>query len=139
MTEATPVGKTKGQGWEIGIRKTFPVGTGRIWEALMTQPGLGYWLGNGVETEFQKGDTYKTTEGTTGDIRSYEAGRLIRVTWQPRDADLPSTLQIRIIPAKRGSTLSIHHEKLLNGEQRESMRQHWSSIIDKFEALLKNG
>jgi|SRR5689334_8847050 uncharacterized protein YndB with AHSA1/START domain len=139
MSEKTPVGKTKGQGWEIGVRKTFPVGTGRLWEALMTQPGLGYWLGAGINTEFEKGDTYKTTEGTTGDIRSFEAGRLIRMTWQPRDADVPSTLQIRVLSAKRGSTLSIHHEKLLNGEQREAMRQHWSSVMEKFEALLKSG
>src|SRR5262245_53872671 len=125
MTEPKPVGLTKGQGWEIGVRKTFPVGTGRLWEALMTQPGLGYWLGTGVNNEFEKGDTYKTAEGTTGDIRSFEAGRLIRMTWQPRDADMASTLQIRVLPAKKGSTLSIHHEKLLNGEQREAMRQHW--------------
>lgn len=139
MTEPTPVGKTKGQGWEIGVRKTFPVVTGRIWEALTTQPGLGYWLGSGVKAEFQKGDTYKTTEGTTGDIRSFEAGRLIRMTWQPHDADMPSTLQIRVIPAKKGSTLSIHHEKLLNGDQREAMRKHWSSVMTKFEELLRNG
>jgi uncharacterized protein YndB with AHSA1/START domain len=139
MDEPRPIGKTKGQGWEIGVRKTFAVGTGRLWEALMTQPGLGYWLGSGVNAEFEKGDTYKTTEGTTGDIRSFEAGSLIRMTWQPQDTDLPSTLQIRVIPTKKGSTLSIHHEKLLNGEQREAMRQHWSSVIEKFQALLKSG
>lgn len=139
MAEPRSVGKTKGQGWEIGVRKTFPVGTGRLWEILMMQPGLGYWLGTGVSAEFEKGNTYKTAEGTTGDIRSFEAGRLIRMTWQPRDADLPSTLQIRVLSAKRGSTLSIHHEKLLNGEQREAMRQRWSSVMEKFEALLKAG
>ena len=139
MAEPTPVGKTKGQGWEIGVRKTFAIGTGRMWEALTTQPGLSYWLGTGVNADFEKGDTYKTTEGTTGDIRSFEAGRLIRMTWQPRDADLSSTLQIRVLPAKKGSTLNIHHEKLLSDEQREVMRKHWSSVIDKFEALLRNG
>ena len=139
MAEPRPVGLTKGQGWEIGVRKTFPVGTSHLWEALTTQPGLGYWLGTGVNAEFEKGDTYKTAEGTTGDIRSFEAGRLIRMTWQPRDADLPSTLQIRVLPTKRGSTLSIHHEKLLNGDHREAMRQHWSSVMEKFEVLLKSG
>lgn len=138
MTEPRPVGLTKGQGWEIGVRKTFPVGTGRLWEALMTQPGLGYWLGTGLNAEFEKGNTYKTTEGTTGDIRSFEAGRLIRMTWQPHDADSPSTLQIRVLPAKKGSTLSIHHEKLHNGEQRETMRKHWSSVMEKFAQLLES-
>ncbi len=137
MSEKTPVGKTKGQGWEIGVRKTFPVGTGQLWEALTTQPGLGYWLGTGLDVDFKKGDTYKTAEGTTGDIRGFEAGSLIRLTWQPKDQDLASTLQIRLIPAKKGCTLSIHHEKLQNGEQREVIRQHWASVMGKFESLLK--
>ncbi len=138
MTEQTPVGKTKGQGWEIGVRKTFPVGTGQLWEALTTQPGLGYWLGTGVEADFKKGDTYTTAEGTTGDIRSYETGSLIRLTWHPKDLDAPSTLQIRLIPAKKGCTLSIHHEKLQDGIQREAMRQHWASVIELFESLLNS-
>ena len=136
MTEQTPVGKTKSQGWEIGVRKTFPVGTGRLWEAVTAQPGLGYWLGTGVEVDFKKGDTYKTLEGTTGDIRSFEAGSLIRLTWQPKDWDFASTLQIRFIAAKKGSTLSIHHEKLQNGDQREQMRQYWTAVMDHFEQVL---
>ncbi|MBA3868386.1 MAG: SRPBCC domain-containing protein [Anaerolineae bacterium] len=131
-----PVGKTKGQGWEIGVRKTFPVGTGHLWEALMTQPGLGYWLGSGVEANFQKGDMYKTSEGTAGEIRSFKAGSLIRLTWQPKGANSPSTLQIRVIAAQRGSTLSIHHEKLMDAQQREAMHQHWSVVIKQFEILL---
>jgi uncharacterized protein YndB with AHSA1/START domain len=139
MSDATPVGKTKGQGWEIGVRKTFPVGTGRLWEAVTTQPGLGYWLGTGVNADFQKGDTYKTTEGTSGDIRSFEAGSLIRLTRRPSDADSPSTLQLRVMAAKKGSTLSIHHEKLHDAQQREAMHEHWSKVMAKFEALLING
>lgn len=136
MSETTPVGKTKTQGWEIGVRRTFPVGSGKLWELLTTQPGLGYWLGHGVTFDFKKGDTYKTKEGTTGDIRSYEAGSLIRMTWQPADWDFKSTLQIRVIAAKKGTTLSIHHEKLQDGTQRERMRAHWSDVMDKFAALI---
>ncbi len=136
MTEKTPIGKTKTQGWEIGVRRTFPVGLGKLWEMLTTQPGLGYWLGIDVTADFKKGDTYKTKEGTTGDIRSYEAGSLIRMTWQPADWDFQSTLQIRAIPAKKGTTLSFHHEKLQDDVQRERMKAHWSAVMDKFRTLI---
>lgn len=139
MSDVTLVGKTKSQGWEIGVRRTFAVGTGRLWEVLTTQPGLGYWLGTGVEVDFKKGDTYTTQEGTTGDIRSFEAGSLIRLTWQPKDWDFSSTLQIRVLPAKRGSTLSFHHEKLQDANQREAMHQHWMAVMEQFEALLGEG
>ena len=136
MVEKTPVGKTKTQGWEIGVRRTFPVGTDKAWELLMTQPGLGYWLGHGVEPRFKKGDTYETKEKTTGDIRSFSEGSTIRLTWQPSKWDFASTLQIRVAPAKKGATISIHHEKLENGDQREAMRTHWSDVLDKLENLL---
>ena len=136
MSAQTPVGKTKSQGWEIGVRRTFPIGAGQAWLLLTTQPGLGLWLGQGIESGFKKGLNYQTDEGTTGEIRSYTEGSLIRLTWQPRDWDFASTLQIRVLPAKTGTTISIHHERLQNGDQREAMRLHWSVILDKLEGFM---
>ena len=133
-----PVGKTKTQGWEIGVRRTFPIGTDKAWALLMTQPGLGLWLGQGVEPNFKKGDSYETSEGTTGEIRSYSQGSLIRMTWQPRGQTMPSTLQIRVLPAKTGATISIHHEKLADGEARKAMRDHWSAVMDRLQSIVSS-
>lgn len=132
-----PVGKTKRQGWEIGVRRTFPVAAYEAWNVLMTQPGLGCWLGHGVKPNFKKGDIFKTDEGTAGEIRSYSEGSLIRMRWQPREWDFASTVQIRVLPAKSGSTVSFHHEKLENGGQREQMRLHWSQVLDQLGELMK--
>lgn len=134
---ATPVGKTKTQGWEIGVRRTFPINVDEAWELLMTSPGLDYWLGD-VEINFKKGVRYETQDGTEGEIRSYTEGSLIRMTWQPPQWDFASTLQIRVIAAKKGATISIHHEKLEDGDQREKMRHHWSSVLDKMGTLIKD-
>ncbi len=133
----TPVGKTIGQGWEIGVRRTLSIRTEEAWELLMTQPGLGIWLGHGVNADFQKGDTFQTDEKTEGEIRSYDEGSMIRMRWQPQGWDFASTLQIRVLPAKRGATISIHHEKLANGEQRAQMQRHWSKVVDQLESLVK--
>jgi uncharacterized protein YndB with AHSA1/START domain len=138
MNAMNPVGKTKTQGWEIGVRRTFPIGTDKAWKLLTTQPGLGIWLGKGVDLTFKKGDTYETTDGTSGDIRSYSAGSLIRLTWQPRGQAMPSTLQIRVLPAKTGATISVHHEKLESGEARKAMREHWSAVLDRLGKLVDN-
>ena len=120
----TPTGKTKSQGWEIGIRRTMPIGIDKAWELLMTSPGLDYWLGAGVEPPFKNGEKYTTEEHTVGEIRSFVEGSLIRLTWQPQDWCFRSTLQIRLLPAAKGTTISIHHEKLHSGDQREAMRLH---------------
>ncbi|MCQ3930503.1 MAG: SRPBCC domain-containing protein [Chloroflexi bacterium] len=132
-----PVGKTKGQGWEIGVRRTFPIATDAAWELLMTQPGLGIWLGHGVTGDFKKGDPFTTDEQTVGEIRSYVEGSMVRMRWQPKGWDFGSTLQMRVLPAKRGATISIHHEKLENGEQREQMQRHWSGVLDQLEGVVR--
>ena len=55
----------------------------------------------------------------------------------PPEWDFASTLQIRVMPAKTGATISIHHEKMQSGEQRQAMHRHWSEVMDKLEALIK--
>jgi len=132
------IGKTKTQGWEIGVRRTFPISPGRAWELLMTSPGIDAWLGAGADVGFTKGEKYVTEAGTSGEIRSFEAGSLIRLTWQPPDLGFTTTLQIRVLPAKGGATISIHHEKLRSGEQREAMRHHWSAVLDTLATLIKS-
>ena len=131
-----PIGKTKSQGWEIGLRRTFPIAPERAWELLTTQPGLGCWLGHGVEADFQPGTAFTTDENTVGKIRSYSAGELIRLTWQPSDWNFASTLQIRVLPARTGATLSFHQEKLQTGAQREAMRRHWLAVMDQLGKLI---
>lgn len=133
----SPVGKTKSQGWEIGVRRTFAVDTREAWVLLTTQPGLGDWLGHGVDASaFAKGATFVTEEGVRVEIRSYSEGSLIRLRRQPPGANFASTLQLRVQPAKTGATISFHHERLENGDQREAMRVHWSAVLDRLGARL---
>lgn len=129
-------GKTQGQGWEIGLRRTFPIPPNRAWELLTTQPGLGCWLGHGVAADFTPGTRFQSDENTVGEIRSYRPGELIRLTWQPDGWNFASTLQLRVIPAHTGTTISFHHEKLENSDQRETMRQHWSAVMQQLRALI---
>lgn len=136
MSEPREVGNTKTQGWEIGVRRTLPISAVQAWALLTTQPGMSIWLGHGVDPAFKKGQTYETAEGTKGDIRSVQEGSLIRMTWQPPEWDFASTLQIRLLPAKLGTTFSFHHERLQDGDQREAMRCHWTQVMDKLEALI---
>ena len=136
MSEQSPVGKTKSQGWEIGVRRTFPANVDQAWECLVTPPGLEYWLGEG-EVDFKKGACYEMEAGTRGEIRSITEGSLIRMTWQPPHWEFASTLQLRVASAKKGATISIHHEKLENGEQREEMRRHWTAVLDKIGTLIQ--
>lgn len=137
MNEEAPVGKTKDAGWEIGVRRTLPISVEEAWELLVTQPGMGYWLGNDAELCFEKGSAFHTEEGNVGKIKSYAEGKLIRLSWQPRDWTFPSTLQVRVIPSKTKATISFHQERLTDGEQRERMRAHWTEVLDQLSNLVR--
>lgn len=42
-----------------------------------------------------------------------------------------SALQIRVVPFKAKTTISLHHEKLLDSKQREEMKKYCGEVIEK--------
>jgi uncharacterized protein YndB with AHSA1/START domain len=128
-------GQTKSNGWEVGVRRTLPISADRAWELIATPPGLDVWLGTDSDMRFEKGLSYRTIDGTRGEIRTAEEGRLIRLTWQPLEMSNPSTLQIRVVPVRSGTTISFHHERLGDAEAREAMRIRWSQALDALTKL----
>ena len=130
------VGQTQAQGWEIGARRTFSVTAERAWQAVMTQPGLGCWLGHAHDLKPAKGVSFVTAEGGHGHIVSFAEGSLIRLRWQPQGASHVSTVQVRVIPASGKATISFHQERLTSAQERTRMRHHWAGALDQLAALL---
>jgi uncharacterized protein YndB with AHSA1/START domain len=131
-----PVGLTKDAGWEIGCRRTFPVSSHQAWDFMFSDKGLALWLGR-LEQDIAIKESYKTANGTEGVIRVFKPFSHIRMTWKKKGWENVSTLQVRIMDAAKGkATVSFHHEKLLNNEQREEMKAHWDHVLDKIEKEL---
>ena len=131
MNPQSPIGKTKTQGWEIGVSRTLPISTTKAWDRIVSALGVDV-------KDFSKGAAFETRDRTRVEIRSFESGSLIRMTWQPPDWDFASTLQVRVTPAKTGATISVHHEKLQNGDQREQMRARWTALLEELKASVSN-
>ncbi|NTW20959.1 MAG: SRPBCC domain-containing protein [Nostocales cyanobacterium W4_Combined_metabat2_030] len=80
---------------------------------------------------------YQTKEGIVGRIKVFKPLSHIRLTWQKHDWQNISTLQIRIIATKSGTTISFHQEKLLDANQRAEMKMHWESILMKLTGEIE--
>ena len=132
-----PTGLTKDAGWQIGSRRTFEVSLQQAWDMLTSPEGVKIWLGDAPGIEFKKGARFKTTQGTCGVIRVVNPGNHMRLTWQPAGWDNVSTLQVRLIPNGKKTVISFHQEKLLDANQRQSMRQRWLGVLDQIQALLE--
>lgn len=111
-TDEPQVGLTRDAGWQIGVSRTLPVGRDAAWELLVSPEGLAVWLGGGVESPLVKGEVYRTTDGTAGEVRSVRPLDRVRLTWQPPGRPRDATLQVALSAAKGGCTVHFHVDRL---------------------------
>lgn len=136
MTENT-TGLTKDAGYEVGVSKTYQVSLHEAWNYMFSYEGIKIWLGYKGLPVWKKGQEYTTKTGTYLCVRMYNELSHARLAYKRKDWENTSTLQVRLIAAKTGSTISIHQEKLTDAGQREEMRLHWEKVLSKVGTLIK--
>lgn len=135
---ATPVGKTAAAGFQVGVRRTFPLSPQEAWDLLASSEGMKYWIGVVDGLELLPGQTFVSREGTAGELRVVKPQEQLRMKWQRAGWKHPSTLQIRIIPASPGkTTISFHQEKLEDMHARETMKKYWEAALDRIRELAE--
>ena len=129
-----PVGKTADAGYQIGVRRTVPASEERVWAVLVSPAGQHIWLG-GV-TELEEGARFSFRDGIRGQIRVHKPWSHLRLAWQPPEWEAPSYVQVRVIPARTGSTLSFHQDHLRGPAERKAMKAHWEQVIERLSEQL---
>lgn len=138
MVQPRAVGQTKDVGFEIGVRKTFPVSRVDLWNFLSSAQGIQIWLGIFDAANLELHRRYKTAENIEGEINVLKPCSHLRMTWKKPEWRNVSTLQIRVIPVNSGTTISFHQEHLLDGQQRNEMKAYWETILDNIEKHFFN-
>ncbi|MGO0059165.1 SRPBCC family protein [Brevibacillus fluminis] len=127
--EQKVTGQTKSVGFQIGVRRTFPIPADRAWELVTTGEVADMWLGTSGKIMLEPGATFGTDAGVNGQLRIVKPQQQLRLSWQKAQWDKPSTLQIRFLAAKgEKTTISFHQEHLANAAVREEMRMHWEQV-----------
>lgn len=134
MGEQRSVGKTAGAGWQIGVRRTLPCSEEQVWALLLSPDGLRVWLGG--PADIVAGAPFRLDNGTSGEIRVYKPWSHVRLTWRPTGWPEPSTLQVRVIPSHRKTTLSFHQDQLPGAVERAAMKAHWEAVIGHLAEML---
>lgn len=62
------VGQTKTVGFQVGVRRTFPISQEKAWEFVASEDGLKLWLGESTKINLQPGQKFCTEMGE-GEIR----------------------------------------------------------------------
>ncbi|MDG0791399.1 SRPBCC domain-containing protein [Cohnella ginsengisoli] len=133
------VGRTKDAGYQIGVRRTVPATVEAAWRFLTGKEGLRAWLGEAESAVVREGESFATREGDSGRFTIVKPLSHMRLQWMKSDWEAPSTLQIRLLPAKQGTTISIHQEKLSGPAAREEMKAHWEGVQKAIRMGLEGG
>lgn len=130
------VGRTRDTGYQIGVRRTFPISLEDAWRHLTSPDGVQRWLGLDDSFEWLEGSAYELGDGTTGELRVFKPLSHIRITWHPPGWPRASTIQIRIIPKGEKSVIAFHQEHLPGPEAREQRRMFFTGVLDDLARTL---
>ncbi|OBZ14923.1 ATPase [Bacillus sp. FJAT-27264] len=130
------VGQTSSAGFQIGVRRTLPISADQAWAFLTSPEGAKLWLGSTPPLEFAIRESFAASEGITGQFKVVKPQQQLQLRWQKPEWERPSTLQIRLLPAKSGTTISFHQEQLDHPGTREEMKLHWEAVLDTIKEQL---
>ncbi|MFA1738360.1 SRPBCC family protein [Lysinibacillus fusiformis] len=137
MESHKSIGLTKTVGYQVGVRKTFPISQQQAWSIITAEEGLNAWLGGGENIILEPGHQYRTMVGT-GEIRIVKPLLQLRFTWQKEGWQRPSTVQIRILSKENNkTTISFHQEHLADQQIREEMKRYWESRLVSIEESIQ--
>jgi uncharacterized protein YndB with AHSA1/START domain len=129
-------GQTKMAGFQIGARRTMPVGFEKAWQLLTSEKGLSLWLGKTGELELKKGAQYRLEDGTHGEVKVCEPLSHLRLTWHQSGWQRASTIQVRVIPRDERTVIAFHQEHLPGLLEREERRTFFLGVLDKLAGMI---
>ncbi len=134
-------GQTEDAGFQLGVQRTVPMNQKTLWQLLFSEAGLTIWLGKTKGISLEPGSIFKTSDGTSGEIRRTKPGERIRLRLNGRPINHPITMQITLTCSRNTAsrtTLRFHAEKLHSEEERNTLRKHWNNLFDALIHLAKN-
>ena len=132
----SPVGQTAETGFEIGVRRTTPIGHAEAWRLVTSTEGVNLWLGPTSGIALEWGAIFHLDDGASGQVRVVTPGSHLRVSWQPGDWPRSSTIQVRVIPSGDRTVIAFHQEHIPNASSREARRSHFRSALDGLQRLV---
>ncbi|RAJ10669.1 hypothetical protein LX64_00274 [Chitinophaga skermanii] len=110
-----------GQGFQIGVRKVFPLTVEKAWALITSDAGMHIWLN----------ETATNTDEVYSELKVFNPHSHLRLRWKLPAWQQVSTIQIRVIPTGDRATISILHEHLDTESHRDEMRKHWKKVMSE--------
>jgi len=131
------IGQTRDAGFQIGVRRTFPIALEAAWQLVTSAAGMRIWLDESAEVELAHGAAYRLADGTSGRVSVYTPNSHLRMTWHPVGWLRPSTIQLRVIANREHTAIAFHQEQLPGPTERAARQVFFTSALDRIEQLIE--
>ena len=102
-----------------------------VWRLLATPAGSEALLGEGGVLG-DKGDTWRSSNGTFGVVRSYHPLEQIRFSWHADDDAPKSLVDLHLMKQGDDATVDeIRHDHIPGGWVTDAITQHWVDALDR--------
>lgn len=124
-------GRTADGTWQLGVRRTAAVPLDFVWQALVDDPAalLGVPLRLEVGVVGEAG-------GVEVRVRSLTPRVVVRMGWLEPGWERPSSVQVRVLTAASGTTMSVAHERLPTEADRLRLLPIWTDRVETWLATV---
>ncbi|MEP7333624.1 MAG: SRPBCC domain-containing protein [Terracoccus sp.] len=129
--EAATDGLTEVSAQTVRVTRRVEATVAEVWRHLVSPAGTAALLGAGAELG-TKGESWHSSEGPHGVLRSYHPLEQVRVSWHADDDGPASLVDLHLVADGEGTRLDIVHERLTATEPHPDLPGRWQSALDRF-------
>lgn len=111
--------------------RTVSASPGRVWTHIIESDGMEALLGPGAVLG-SKGESWRSTDGPHGVVRSFHPLEQLRVSWHADDNAPASLVDLHLIPDGEGTRLDLVHERLSPADPEADLQVHWDTALARF-------
>lgn len=121
-------------GKPVGVRSSVTVAApvSKVWEHLISPSGTAALLGPGAVLG-SKGESWHSTDGPHGVVRSYHPLEQIRVSWHADEDAPPTVVDLSLAPDGDGTRLDLSHNT-----DSPDLQGHWDQALGRAVADLSH-
>jgi uncharacterized protein YndB with AHSA1/START domain len=118
---------------QVEVSRSIAAPLTHVWETLVSDAGAEALLGDGARFG-TKGESWHSSEGHRGVVRSYHPMEQLRVSWHETEDAPMSMVQIDVQSAGSSTAVNLRHDRV-RGDLDEDL-QWWNEALDRFEKAV---
>jgi uncharacterized protein YndB with AHSA1/START domain len=123
--------------YAITTTKSLPLNVKTVWKILISDAGQAIWLKPLYKGMIAVGNTFETSDGFFGEIRTIKKERRVRMTWQDPNWSHKTVVQVTLVPRPgEKSILVIDHLQIRDLRVQAEMRKRWRDSVDELAGLM---